>query len=64
MQPDIDGASYAKRAQLYRPHSPGEMKAAVHRLAREGYGDYIIASATRLSVEIVRQVLAERRCNA
>lgn len=34
--------------------------AAIHRLATLGYSDYGIAQATRLAVEQVRRVLADR----
>lgn len=37
-----------------------EQRAAIKRLASEGMTDYGIASATRLSVEQVRQVIAQR----
>ena len=33
---------------------------AICRMADSGYSDYSIATATKLSVEMVRQVLAER----
>ena len=37
-----------------------EQKQAIFDLADEGFGDYGIAAATKLSVEQVRQILAER----
>lgn len=36
-----------------------EQRDAIKRLAREGWSDHGIAHATRLSVEQVRQVLAD-----
>jgi hypothetical protein len=36
-----------------------EVAAAIRRMAREGFSDYCIVSATQLSVEAVRQILAE-----
>jgi hypothetical protein len=36
-----------------------EKRAAVRRLARQGFGDYAIAAAAHLAVEQVRLVLAE-----
>jgi hypothetical protein len=35
----------------------------IRRLAASGMGDYTIASATRLSVEFVRRILAEHASN-
>lgn len=39
--------------------SRDEQHAAIHRLAASGMGDYGIAAATRLSVEMVRTILGE-----
>ena len=38
-----------------------EQRAAIVRLSAEGFSDYGIAAATRLSVEFVRHVIGERR---
>lgn len=35
-----------------------EQEHAIRRLAREGMSEYSIAAATRLSVEMIRRVLA------
>lgn len=35
-----------------------EQESAIRRLAREGMSEYSIAAATRLSVEMIRRVLA------
>ncbi len=37
-----------------------ERRRAIHRLADSGFSDYAIASASALSVEMVRKVLADR----
>lgn len=39
--------------------SHDEQKAAIRRLAALGWSDHSIAAATRLSVELVRRLLAE-----
>lgn len=57
----MTATDYAARAHLHRPKSPDEMREAVNNMASNGYGDYIIAAATRLSVEVVRQMLGEHR---
>jgi hypothetical protein len=41
-----------------------EQREAIHRLARSGMGDYSIASATRLSVEQIRKIIAEKNSEA
>ena len=38
-----------------------QQQLAIGRMARQGMGDYVIASATRLSVEFVRTVIGPRR---
>jgi 2-iminoacetate synthase ThiH len=43
--------------------SAGEQHEAIHKLARSGMGDYSIAAATRLSVEMVRKILGERKAS-
>ena len=40
--------------------SRDEKTQAICRMADTGYSDYSIATATRLSVEMIRQVLAAR----
>jgi hypothetical protein len=37
-----------------------EQAEAIHRLAREGWSEYGIASATQLAIEQIRHVLGER----
>lgn len=37
--------------------SADEQAAAIRRMARDGYGDYALAAATRLSVEQIRAAL-------
>jgi hypothetical protein len=39
---------------------PDQRAEAMRRMAAQGWSDYGIASATRLSVQMVRQLLAER----
>ena len=39
--------------------SQGEQAAAIRRLAAQGWSEYGIAAATRLSVEMIRRILAE-----
>ena len=46
--------------QYFVALSRDEKIQAVCRMADTGYGDYAIATATRFSVEMVRQILAER----
>lgn len=40
--------------------SHDEQRAAIQRLAASGMSDYVIAAATRLSVEMVRTILGEQ----
>jgi len=40
--------------------SEADRHAAIKRMAANGWSDYSIAAATRLSVEMVRKVLGER----
>jgi hypothetical protein len=40
--------------------SRAEQREAIHRLSRSGMSDHTIASATALSVEMVRKILGER----
>ena len=40
--------------------SRDEKRQAICRLADTGYSDYLIATATKLSVEMIRQILANR----
>jgi hypothetical protein len=40
--------------------TPDEQAAAIRRLAASGLSDHVIASATRLSVEMIRTILGER----
>lgn len=41
--------------------SRDEQRAAIQRLATSGMSDYSIASATKLSVEMVRAILGEQK---
>lgn len=41
-----------------------EQRAAIRRMAAEGLSEYVIAAATRLSVEFVRQQLAGKPSEA
>ena len=52
-------ADKAARLHFYAL-SRDEKRQAICRLADTGYSDYSIASATRLSAEMVRQILAKR----
>ena len=38
-----------------------QQRAAILRLAKSGMSDYTIAAATKLSVEMVRTIVGERR---
>jgi hypothetical protein len=38
-----------------------EQAEAIRQLARDGFGDYEIAAACKLAVEVVRQILGEPR---
>jgi hypothetical protein len=40
--------------------SEADRHAAIQRMAKNGWSDYSIAAATRLSVEMVRKLLGER----
>jgi hypothetical protein len=37
--------------------TPDEQRAAIHRMHRAGMGDYTLAAATGLSVEMIRRIL-------
>jgi hypothetical protein len=41
--------------------TPDDQHSAIRHLADSGFGDYGIAAATRLSVEMVRQILGDRK---
>ena len=41
--------------------TPDAQHAAIRHLADSGFSDYGIAAATRLSVEMVRKILGERK---
>lgn len=49
------------RMAHFRLLSRNQQAAAIHRLAATGMTDHGIASATRLSVEMVRRILGEHR---
>ena len=55
--PAVEKAARAEFEKLTRD----EVAAAIARMSRDGFSDYCIAAATKLSVEAVRQFLAERR---
>jgi hypothetical protein len=50
----------ARHATRHRPKDPEALRAAIHELRSRGLGDYDIAAATGMSVEIVRRTLGER----
>ena len=52
------GADKAAR-QHFNALSRDEKRQAICRLADTGYSDYLIATATKLSVEMIRQILAK-----
>jgi DNA-binding NarL/FixJ family response regulator len=49
-----------KAQQHFHDLTSTEQRQAICDLTDAGQGDYIIAAATRLSVEMVRQILGER----
>jgi AraC-like DNA-binding protein len=49
----------AQRATQHRPQGAQAVRDAIHELRSRGLGDYEVASATGLSVEYVRRILAE-----
>lgn len=51
----------AAGAGKHRPHTREEMRVAVQEMAARGMTDHTIAAATKLSVEVVRRMLGERR---
>jgi hypothetical protein len=48
------------RMRAFHALDQEQQAAAIHRMADEGFTESQIASATRLSVEFIRRVLAER----
>jgi hypothetical protein len=40
--------------------TPDEKRAVIRKMANAGQSEFLIASATRLSIELVRQILGER----
>jgi DNA-directed RNA polymerase sigma subunit (sigma70/sigma32) len=53
---------YDDRRMLYfATLSQEEQRAIIQRLSADGASDHDIASATRLSVEIIRQILGQGR---
>lgn len=54
----LSGRSYDARAQRHRPTDPAELAAEVRRLNRSGLSPLDIATALRLDLAAVRNVLA------
>jgi hypothetical protein len=54
----LDGAALGRLH--FHALSSDEQRAAIRKMADAGDGDHTIASATGLSVEFIRQILAER----
>jgi hypothetical protein len=50
--------SYGRQLNHFLLLTRGEQETAIRRLAASGMNDYAIASATRLTVEQVRRILA------
>jgi ABC-type phosphate/phosphonate transport system ATPase subunit len=48
-----------KRMHYFAMLTRDEQADAIHRLSRSGMSDHAIASATQLSVEMVRKILGE-----
>lgn len=58
----MSGRRWDRRArQHWHELTAAEKRTAVWNMRDFGYGDHVIASATGLSVEAVREILAERR---
>ena len=53
--------NYAARAQLHRPRTREEARAAAQRLLAEGFSDHGVAAALGVAIEEVRRMLAERK---
>lgn len=49
-----------RRLHYFKMLSHDDQRAAIRRLAASGMTDHTIAAATRLSVEMVRQILGAR----
>jgi transposase-like protein len=60
----VSTASYRERAELYKPQTIDEARAAAHRMLDEGYSDHGIAAALGVAIEEVRRMLAERGVGA
>lgn len=55
----MDALGYETRAAANAPKTAAEQEQEARRLACDGFGDYTIAQALRLSVEQVRRFLGE-----
>lgn len=55
----IDPTDYRQRAELHRPKTSDELAAAARNMARDGYGDYTIASALLVDVMTARRLIGE-----
>jgi hypothetical protein len=55
----MDAVEYQSRAMQHAPKTAAEQKSEARRLARHGYGDYAIAQALKVSVEMVRRFLGK-----
>jgi hypothetical protein len=51
--------TYDARANLHRPKTLDEIRAAVHALLADGMSDYDTAAALQIAVEQVRRFAAE-----
>jgi hypothetical protein len=61
MHPEHNSAREADRAAMHRPQTREVMQHAILDLLDRGYSDHEIAAICKLSVDIVRQVIADRR---
>lgn len=52
---------HARRAEIHKPKTPAEMARAAHDLVRRGFSDHTIAAILKLDVNMVREMIGERR---
>jgi DNA-directed RNA polymerase specialized sigma24 family protein len=55
----LDGSAYAALAQLHRPSNPEQLAAEIRRLRGSGLSPRDIATALRLSLDEVVNILAD-----
>lgn len=60
-QSPVYGSNTGPRRQEFQQLSRAQVSDAIRDMAAMGFGDHSIAIATQLSVEVVREVLADRR---